>query len=160
MKIKIFAVGGTIDKIYFDKKSHYEVGEPTAGKILAENNVTLEYEVESLFRKDSLDMTAQDRRALRERISAEPCQKIIVTHGTDTMTITALDLKGIVEKTIVLTGSIEPAMSKTSDAAFNIGCAVAGVQTLPPGVYVAMNGRIFDPATIRKNREENRFEEI
>lgn len=160
IQIHIFSVGGTIDKIYFDKKSEYEVGPPRIGDILEEAGVNFQYAVESVFRKDSLDITESDRRLLADRIIASPHFRILLTHGTDTMVETASYLSGIQEKTIVLTGAIEPAMSKTSDAAFNVGCAVAAVQVLPPGVYIAMNGCIFDPGNVVKNVAQNRFEPI
>ena len=160
MKIKILTTGGTIDKVYFDAKSEYEVGPPQIVEILQEAHVTLDYAIESVFSKDSLDMTEEDRHSLRRRVAADPCQRIVITHGTDTMIQTALNLRGIPEKTIVLTGSMQPARFKVTDAVFNIGTAIGAVQSLPPGIYLAMNGRVFDPAQVRKNVEENRFEEI
>jgi len=160
MKIKILAVGGTIDKVYFDKKSKYEVGEPTVGQILSEANVILEYQCESVLRKDSLDMTDDDRQLIFDKIKSDDHKYIVVTHGTDTIIETAKRLEGIPDKVIVLTGAIEPARSKSSDAPFNIGTAVAAVQLLPAGVYIAVNGRIFDPSKVKKNMDLNRFEEI
>jgi L-asparaginase len=159
MKIKIFTVGGTIDKVYFDKRSKYEVGEPQIGEILEEANVIFEYAFESILRKDSLDLTDQDRQLVYDRIEADENQHILVTHGTDTVIQTAKKLQTIPNKVIVLTGAIEPARSKSSDAAFNVGSAIAALQLLPPGVYLAINGRIFDPNKVRKNMELNRFEE-
>lgn len=160
MKIKIYTTGGTIDKVYFDKKSRYEVGEPTVEEILREAQVNFDYESESLFRKDSLDMTDDDRRLLFNRISSDDHKYIVVIHGTDTMIETAQELRGIPNKVIVLTGAIEPARSKVSDAPFNIGSAVTAVQILPAGVYIAFNGRVYQPGKIRKHRESNRFEEV
>ncbi len=160
MQIKFFAAGGTIDKVYFDAKSEYEVGPPQVVEILQDANVTLDYTIERVLSKDSLDMTDADRALLRQRVEAEPCPRIVVTHGTDTMIQTALRLVGIAGKTIVLTGSMRPARFKQTDATFNIGTAIGAVQCLPPGVYVAMNGRIFDPAKTRKNVEKNCFEEL
>jgi L-asparaginase len=160
MKIKVYTTGGTIDKVYFDKKSKYEVGEPTVEQILREAQVNFDYECESLLKKDSLDMTDTDRRLLFERISADDHKHFIVIHGTDTMVETAQKLRGIPNKVIVLTGAIEPARSKVSDAPFNIGSAVTAVQLLPAGVYIVFNGCIFDPQKIRKNRVLNRFEVI
>ena len=159
MKIKFYAVGGTIDKVYFDRMSEYQVGESLLVDILTEANVTLDYEYDSLIHKDSLDMADADRQMLFERIRSDTHQRIVVTHGTDTMIETAKKLQGIENKTVVLTGAMQPAKFRSSDAEFNIGCAVAAVQTLPPGVYIAMNGRIFDPDKVRKNRELNRFED-
>jgi len=157
-KIKIYTVGGTIDKIYFDQKNTYQVGDPEIVEVLREANVDLDYETESLMQKDSLDMTEADRQFIRQKVARDPHQWIIITHGTDTMINTAKSLTGIPDKTIVLTGSMQPARFKNSDAAFNIGCAITAVQILPVGVYLALNGRIFDPANTRKNIELNRFE--
>ena len=158
MKIKIFSVGGTIDKIYFDQKSVYEVGEPQVITILREANTSMEFECESVLKKDSLDMTDDDRKYIEEKIRSEPCNHIIITHGTDTMIETAKFLMTINDKTIVLTGAIEPARSKTSDASFNIGSAIVAVQILSNGIYIVMNGQIFHPESVKKNRELNRFE--
>ena len=160
MKIKIYTVGGTIDKVYFDRKSTYEVGEPKIGEILKEANVNLEYEISSIFHKDSLDMTDEDRQLIFDKIASDEHRHILLTHGTDTIIQTAKKLKTIPGKVIVLTGAMEPARFKYSDAAFNIGCAVAALQVLKPGVYIAMNGRIFDPDRVRKNLEQNWFEEL
>ena len=160
MKIKVFTTGGTIDKIYFDQKSQFQVGEPQISEILKEANVTFDYEIEPILRKDSLELTDEDRRLIYETIAADPHRHIIVTHGTDTMLVTAKLLQQIPEKVIVLTGSMQPAKLRYNDALFNIGYAVAAVQLLPNGVYVAMNGRIFIPGQARKNVDLNRFEEI
>lgn len=160
MNIKIFTTGGTIDKVYFDAKSAYEVGEPQIVDILREANVTAAWEVETLLRKDSLELTDADRALIAGRVRAEPCRHILITHGTDTMVETARALEGIPGKTIVLVGSLTPARFKTSDAEFNIGFALGALQALPEGVYIAMNGRIFAPDAVRKNREANRFEAL
>jgi len=158
MKIKIYTVGGTIDKIYFDKKSTYVVGEPRIGEILQEAHVNLEFEIASILHKDSLDMTDDDRQKIYDTIKADKDRYIVITHGTDTMIDTALKLKTIPDKVIVLTGSMEPARFKSSDAAFNIGCAVTAVQISKPGVYIVMNGRIFEADKVRKNLNKNWFE--
>lgn len=160
MKIKIYTAGGTIDKVYFDRKSAYEVGESKVGEILKEANVNLEFEISSVLHKDSLDMTDEDRRLIFDKIASDEHQYILLTHGTDTMIQTAKQLKTIPDKVIVITGAMEPARFKYSDAAFNIGFAVAAVQVLAPGVYIAMNGRIFDPDRIKKNLKQNWFEEF
>jgi L-asparaginase len=159
MKIKIYTTGGTIDKVYFDQKSDYQVGDPQAKGVLERANVALEYHVESIIKKDSLDFTDEDRELVRQKAAASPGERIVITHGTDTMIDTAKVLEKISGKTIVLTGSMYPARFRDSDAVFNIGCAVTAVQILPPGVYIAMNGRIFTPHHIRKNVDLNRFEE-
>ncbi len=160
MEVKIFTTGGTIDKVYFDAKSAYEVGDPQIVDILREANVTIDWELETLFRKDSLELTEADRALIVEKVRQEACPRILITHGTDTMIETAKALQGIPGKTIVLVGSLSPARFKSSDAAFNVGFALAAVQTLPPAVYIAMNGRIFHPDRVRKNREANCFEPI
>lgn len=158
--IKIITTGGTIDKTYFDAKSEYAVGDPQISDILREANVTVPYAVETLLRKDSLDLTDEDRARIHARVAAEPAERILITHGTDTMVDTARVLRDVSGKTIVLVGSLSPARFKRSDAEFNIGFAMAAVQALPPGVYIAMNGRILTPDHARKNREQNRFEEV
>jgi len=159
-RIKFFSVGGTIDKVYFDQKSEYQVGEPKIGEILAEANVTVPFESESVLRKDSLDMNDEDRGIVCERIRKDPARFIVVTHGTDTMIETAKRLEEITGKVIVLTGSMAPASFKSTDADFNIGCAVSAVQSLSEGVYIVMNGRIFTPRAVWKNVPMNRFEPI
>lgn len=158
MKIKFFTTGGTIDKIYFDAKSEFQVGQPQVLELIKEANVCFEFEVESILRKDSLDMTDADRELIRSRITADPCPFVVVTHGTDTMVQTGRALAGIPGKTIVLTGSMQPARFRSTDAVFNVGAAIGAVQSLPAGVYIVMNGRVFDPQTTRKNVEKNCFE--
>ena len=158
--LKIFTVGGTIDKIYFDQKSAYQVGHPKIVEVLQEANVTVEFVTESIMQKDSLDMDESDRRLILEKISQDPHEQIVITHGTDTMIDTAKTLSVIRNKTIVLTGSMQPARFKNSDASFNIGFAIAAVQALPHGVYLTINGLIFDPLSVRKNIDMNRFEVI
>jgi L-asparaginase len=160
MHIQIFSCGGTIDKVYFDAKSEYEVGESRILEIFRRANVSFEYSIESLMRKDSLDMNDEDRALIRTRIAASERQRFLITHGTDTMPQTAQELSGLRDKTIVLTGSMTPARFEASDAEFNIGCAVGAVQSLSPGVYIAMSGRVFPAGRVRKNREAGRFEWI
>ncbi len=160
MNIKFFTVGGTIDKVYFDRKNDYQVGDSRLHEILKEADVGFEYECESILRKDSLDITDEERQVILGRVAEEKNRHIVITHGTDTMVQTAKILRSVPDKVIVLTGSMEPARFRSSDAEFNIGCAIAAVQLLPPGVYVVMNGRIFDSDRVRKNVELGRFEEI
>jgi L-asparaginase len=157
--IKIFTTGGSIDKGYSTLESDFVVGEPQIESILREANIALEYEVEALLRKDSLEITDHDRGLIAARVAADAGRRIIITHGTDTMVETALQLFPISGKVIVLTGAMQPATFKQTDAAFNVGCAILAVQTLPDGVYVVMNGRVFDPRRARKNPELDRFEE-
>ena len=163
--LHILTTGGTIDKVYFDAASAYEVGEPQIVDILRTAGVAVEATVETVLRKDSLEMTDADRALVAERVRASGAARVIVTHGTDTMAATARAVAEALAhdaagqaKTVVFVGSLTPARFKASDAEFNVGFAVAAVQTLPPGVYVAMNGRVFDPHHVRKSRERNRFE--
>lgn len=153
-------MGGTIDKVYFDDLSDYTVGEPQVGPILAGSNVNLDFEVIEVARKDSLYVTDAERRELRARIAADPRTLVLVTHGTDTMTETARFLADLPDKVIVMTGAMSPARFAASDATFNVGCAVGAVQSLPPGVYIAMNGRVFPAGTVRKNRPKGIFEPL
>jgi L-asparaginase len=157
-ELLIVTTGGTIDKIYFDDKSDYQIGEPQIGTILRELGVTFRFSVIPILRKDSLHITDADRELLRATIAAQSARHVLVTHGTDSMVQTGLVLKAIPGKTIVMTGALSPARFRGSDAEFNIGCAIGAVQSLPDGVYIAMNGLIWDPASVRKNVAANRFE--
>ena len=159
-ELLIVTTGGTIDKVYFDDKSDYQVGDPQIGRILQELGVGFRFSVIPLLRKDSLHINQQDRELLRAAIVAQPMRHVLVTHGTDTMVDTATVLADISDKTIVLTGALNPARFRGSDAEFNIGTAVGAVQSLPPGVYIAMNGRIWNPSKVRKNVAANRFEAL
>lgn len=158
--IKIFTTGGTIDKIYFDQKSEFQVGDPQIAQLLVEANITFDYEIESVLRKDSLDLTDDDRAHIFDKVETDPNRRILITHGTDTMIETARALLPVRNKTVILTGSMQPARLRSSDAIFNIGFAVAAVQLLDAGIYIAINGRIFDPERARKNVALNRFEAI
>lgn len=162
MKLSIFTTGGTIDKVYFDAKSDYKVGEPQIKSILERVGATIEFEVTELFYKDSLELDDLDREKIADAVAGCDSDRVIVTHGTDTMVHTAKVLNERVGevKTVVLVGSLTPARFRESDAEFNIGVAVGAAEALGPGVYLAMNGRIFDPESVRKNRAENRFEPI
>ena len=158
--LTIVATGGTIDKIYFDDKSDYQIGAPQIGEILAQLGVAFTFDVIALMRKDSLHMDDADRDLIRRTIVAQAHRHVLVTHGTDTMVETARVLADIPGKTIVLTGALNPARFQGSDAVFNIGCAVGAIQALPDGVYIAMNGRVWDPQRVRKNVAANRFEPV
>jgi L-asparaginase len=159
MQVAFITTGGTIDKVYFDAMSRFEVGETVVSHILRQGGVSLDLEVVPLMRKDSLELTDADRAAIRAAVVARHEDRVVITHGTDTMVQTARALEGIEGKTIVLTGALSPARFQDSDATFNIGLAVAAVQTCPPGVWIAMSGRIFHPDRVHKNREHNRFED-
>ncbi|WP_457632229.1 asparaginase domain-containing protein [Oceanithermus desulfurans] len=156
--VQVFTTGGTIDKVYYDAKDDYTVGDPQIGKLLEEARVNFPYAIEALFKKDSLQMSEADRARIRAAVAATPARRVLITHGTDTMVETARALVGVPGKTVVLVGAMQPARFLGSDAEFNIGYAVAAVQLLPPGVYIAMNGQVFTPERVRKNRERLRFE--
>ncbi len=160
MRITFVTTGGTIDKIYFDANSTFEIGESMVDQILTDARSLLEYDVLPLMRKDSLNLTDDDRRLIYEQIDKHPGDRFVVTHGTDTMAKTAEALQPLRDKTIVLTGSLSPARFRTSDAVFNVGMAVAAVQIAPPGVYLAINGQIFHAGTVVKNVEQQQFEKV
>ena len=168
-QILVITAGGTIDKVYFDAKSDFEVGQSVVTELLAEAHVHTGYKVVEVMRKDSLDMTDADRALIRRTIYEELTQtsgaslapRVIITHGTDTMTDTAGELASLVgelQATIVLTGALSPARFARSDATFNVGMAFATVQCASPGVYIVMNGQVFDGLNVVKNRAQNRFE--
>lgn len=158
--IKILTTGGTIDKIYFDATSEYEIGDPTIPHIFEEVGVHAEYDLEPLMRKDSLELNDDDRAQIRVRCENSRYDQILITHGTDTMCETAESLVGVDGKTIVITGALSPARFRVTDAIFNIGLAMGAVQSLPPGVYIAMSGEVFSAGNVRKNREAGRFERL
>ena len=160
MFIRFITTGGTIDKIYFDELSQFEVGDSPIDTILTDGLVSFDYDVVSLFRKDSLEMTDEDRAALRDYVAGDDAERYVISHGTDTMVDTAAVLADLPNKHIVLTGALSPARFRTTDAVFNVGMAVAAVQTVAPGVYIAMSGQVFPAHQVRKNRDENRFEAI
>jgi L-asparaginase len=160
MFIRFITTGGTIDKIYFDALSQFEVGESQVKHILGEGLVQFDYDVVPLLQKDSLEMTDEDRATLREYIAKDDAQRYVIPHGTDTMPATAETLAGLDGKTIVLTGALTPARFRSTDAVFNVGMAVAAAQVAEPGVYIAMSGQVFAAGEVRKNRDENRFEAV
>lgn len=160
MFIRFVTTGGTIDKIYFDALSQFKVGDSPIDTILGEGLVSFDYDVVSMFRKDSLELTDEDREELRRFIASDDAEHYVITHGTDTMVESAQVLGAVSDKRMVLTGALSPARFKTTDAVFNIAMAVAAVQLVDPGVYIAMNGQVFTADKVRKNREANRFEAI
>lgn len=155
--VLVVTTGGTIDKVYFDARSDYEVGESVVAELLREAQVQVPFEMLSLLKKDSLEITDADREMIRERIAARPERRVLVTHGTDTMTETARALQPLSGRTIVLTGSLAPARFARTDAVFNVGMAFAAVQALPAGVYIAMNGQLFAADRVRKDPTLKRF---
>jgi len=158
MHIRFITTGGTIDKVYFDELSQFEVGESVLEHILREGLVQFEWDAVPLMKKDSLEVQDADRRVLRDYIANDDATHYVITHGTDTMPETAEALQSLKGRTIVLTGALTPARFRTTDAVFNVGMAVAAVQALEPGVYIAMSGQVFRAGEVRKNRAENRFE--
>jgi L-asparaginase len=166
--IKIWTTGGTFDKVYFDASSEFTIGDSQVEPILEEANVRTKYTVESLLRKDSLEITAEDRQLICERIYTSTEKQLLITHGSDTMVDTATALaaaaeaeaEGIADKVIVLLGAMQPARMRITDAPFNLGFALAAVQLLPAGIYIAMNGKIFHPDDVKKNRSAGRFETL
>lgn len=160
MTIRIFTTGGTFDKVYFDALSEFKIGDPMVEALLTEANVNFDYAVESLFKKDSLEINDEDRAMLRQAVANASESKLMITHGTDTMVESARALQGIDDKTIVMFGAMQPARMRYSDAMFNLGAASSAVQTLPAGIYIAMNGQIFDALKVTKNRAQSRFEPI
>lgn len=156
-KILVLTTGGTLDKVYFDAKSEFEVGDSIVGQMLLQSEVNRPFELSELLRKDSLELTDADRESIRHAVVESACKRIIITHGTDTMTVTAAALTGIEDKVIVMTGALAPARFARTDAMFNLGMAFGAVQVLPAGVYIAMNGCIFDAARVKKDLSRNVF---
>ncbi len=158
-KIIILATGGTFDKVYYDALSDYRIGDPQAARILRQAGADRDYRVETLIQKDSLDLNDDDRRRLRQWIEIAENKRFVITHGTDTMVETATALGRPDGKTIVLTGAMQPARFRETDADFNLGFALGAARLLPPGVYIAMQGRVFEPGKVVKDREAGRFKQ-
>ena len=156
--ILILTTGGTIDKAYFDALSEYRIVDSSIRQLLTEARVALPFRIEELMRKDSLELTDADRAAICAAARAAPETRIVVTHGTDTMTETAKALaEGAPGKTIVLTGALTPARFADTDAPFNLGLAFAAAQMCGPGVWIAMSGQVFEGLKVRKDRAAGRF---
>ena len=160
MFVQIFSTGGTIDKVYFDALSEFQIGEPMAGELLKEARVGFDYAIESLVKKDSLELNDTDRELIHAKVAACPYEHILITHGTDTMTVTAAALADITDKIIVLTGAMQPGRFRDSDALFNLGLAIGALNVCQPGVYIAMSGKVFPADGAQKNRLAGRFEGI
>jgi L-asparaginase len=155
--IVVLTTGGTIDKTYFDALSKYEVGESVVQRLLEIGRVTYPFRIIEVLRKDSLDLTAEDRETLRAKVAELPGTRVVITHGSDTMTETARVMASIRDKTIVFTGSLSPARFSESDATFNLGMAFATVQVAAPGIYIAMSGQVFRADKVRKDHDAGRF---
>ena len=161
MAIRIFVTGGTFDKEYNEITGQLFFKETHLPEMITRSRVTPKVTVSTLMMIDSLEMTREDRMQIAAQCNAAEEDKIIITHGTDTMAVTAALLAQKVQgKTIVLTGAMIPYKFGSSDGFFNLGCALAFVQALPSGVFVAMNGRYFDWNNVRKNRLTGQFEEL
>lgn len=161
MIIKIFVTGGTFDKEYDEINGRLFFKETHVPEMLRLGRCRLEIEVTTLMMIDSLDMTEADRAAIVEQCQECRHDKIVITHGTDTMVETARALaQSISNKTIVLTGAMIPYAFGSSDGLFNLGSALSFAQALPHGIYLAMNGRYFPWHSVRKNRALGVFEEV
>jgi L-asparaginase len=161
MAIRIFITGGTFDKEYNELNGQLYFKDTHMQDLLEMGRCRLDTEIRTLMMIDSLEMTDQDRELIAHQcIQCEETQ-IVITHGTDTMSETAKMLaQKVKNKTIILFGAMIPIKFGSSDGLFNLGSALAFVQTLPPGVYVAMNGRCFNWNNVRKNRQTGMFEEV
>ena len=157
--IRILVTGGTFDKEYDEIHGRLYFKQSHVAEMLELGRSKLEVKIQTLMMIDSLEMTDKDRAGIVEACRAAPEGRIVITHGTDTMETTARTLDGALErKTVVLTGAMVPYKFGSSDGLFNLGSALAFVQTLPAGVYIAMNGRCFPAAHAHKNRDAGIFE--
>ena len=161
--LQLFITGGTIDKQYQETTGHLVFPATHLPQLLQEVNSTLDIETQVLMQKDSLEMTNQDRKRIVQACSETQYQKIVITHGTDTMVETALMLLkngtdgNLTQKTIVLTGAMRPFMLQHSDASFNIGAALMAAQLAPAGVYICMNGQLFNAGHVIKDKQQGLF---
>ena len=156
--ILVLTTGGTIDKAYFDALSEYQIVDSGIPELLKIARVAVPFRMIELMRKDSLELTDADRALIASAAKEAPESRIVVTHGTDTMTETARVLaEAVPGKTVVLTGALSPARFAETDAPFNLGMAFAAAQTACPGVWIAMSGQVFDGLKVRKDREAGKF---
>ena len=161
MKIAFIQTGGTIDKDYPKATGGYafEIAEPAVKRILQRVNLNFDWEIISILRKDSQDITEEDRQKIRDACENNAADKIIVTHGTDTMIETAEKLSNIKDKVIVLTGAMKPEKFADSDASFNLGVAVGAINILEQGVYIAMNGKVYRWNKVKRDSQTGQFSE-
>jgi len=175
--IAVLTTGGTIDKVYFDASSQFEIGDSVVAELLREAHVDCEFALQEVMRKDSLDLDDADRASICAAVRARAERCVVITHGTDTLAMTAEALTAeatnadkrsddalageatgaLAEKTVVLTGALSPARFAKSDATFNVGMAFAAAQTLPPGIYIVMSGQVFASGHVRKDKQNNVF---
>jgi L-asparaginase len=161
MPIRLFVTGGTFDKEYDEIEGKLYFKDTHVKEMLSRARSRLKIEVRTIMMVDSLEMTDADRELIVKHCSTAEEERILVTHGTDTMEVTAEVLgKAIKDKTVVLTGAMVPYKFGSSDGLFNLGSALAFVQSLPHGVYIAMNGRCFPWDRVRKNRKTGEFEVV
>ena len=163
MKILFIQTGGSIDKDYPSGEDNdgysFVITDPAYKRILSHVNPTFEVEEMTVLKKDSLDITDSDRLLILKACQESKSDRIVITHGTDTMLITAELLSQIKDKTIILTGAMTPELFKKTDADFNLGVAIGGVQVLNPGIYLAMNGLVLPWGKVRFNKETKQFVE-
>jgi L-asparaginase len=161
MKIRVFVTGGTFDKEYNELDGRLFFKDTHLKEMLELGRCKVDIDIRTLMMVDSLEMTDQDRQIVLDQCRRAKEERIVITHGTDTMDVTARMLgEAIRDKTIVLTGAMVPYKFGSSDGLFNLGSALAFVQTLPHGVYIAMNGKCFRWNNVRKNKRTGTFEEL
>ncbi len=161
MSIRIFVTGGTFDKEYNEITGQLYFQDSHLAEMLKMGRSRLDVDIRTLMMVDSLEMTDMDRELIARHCAEADEDRIVITHGTDTMAVTADVLaKKVIDKTIVLTGAMIPIKFGSSDGLFNLGSALGFVQALPCGVYVAMNGRCFNAGNVCKNRKTGAFEEL
>jgi L-asparaginase len=161
MSVKIFVTGGTFDKEYNELDGKLFFKDTHLPEMLKSGRCKVPFEIRTLMLVDSLEMTDGDRQLIVDQCKKAKETRIVITHGTDTMEVTAQVLgKAMLNKTIVLTGAMVPYKFGSSDGLFNLGSALAFAETLPAGVYVAMNGRYFTWDNVKKNKKVGEFEEI
>lgn len=161
MSIRIFITGGTFDKEYNELNGELYFKDTHMSDLLEMGRCRVPVEIRTLMMVDSLEMTDEDRQLIVHQCNNCEENRIVITHGTDTMADTAKVLaQKVIGKTVILTGAMIPIKFGSSDGLFNLGSALAFAQTLPPGVYVAMNGRYFNWDNVRKNKQTGVFEEV
>ena len=161
MAIRILVTGGTFDKEYNERTGQLYFKDTHLAEMLQRGRSRVAVTIRTVMMVDSLEMTDADRSLIVQNCRQAEEAHIVVTHGTDTMTDTAAAIaREVLDKTVVLTGAMIPWAFGSSDGLFNLGSALSFVQTLPAGVYVAMNGKCFPWDRVRKNRERGEFEEI
>jgi L-asparaginase len=161
MPIRILVTGGTFDKEYNERTGQLFFQDTNVAEMLRLGRSRLDVSIRTIMMVDSLEMTDADRDLIVQNCAQSEEARIVITHGTDTMTETARAVaREVSGKTVVLTGAMIPYAFGSSDGLFNLGSALSFVQVLPPGVYIAMNGKCFPWDRVRKNRERGEFEEI